>query len=336
MPFLLFVCKPTFSQKVLKKGLLSSKINGVALMAPPSPFKKNPMPEIQAIGANWLGIQPFAFFYKNKPHIQYEDVYQWWGESREGIAKTVELARRADLKILLKPQLWAYNQWIGDLDFENPEDWAIFEAEYRYFILNMAMLADSLDIELFCVGTEAKRFAAECPEFWRILILEIRQVYKGKLIYAANWDNFNRINFWDLLDYVGVDAYFPLINKKKPTVKKLKRTWQATVDSMQQFYEQWQKPIIFTEFGYMSLEGTAYKAWLLELKKEEVRISEQAQANALQALLEVFGQKDWWAGGFQWKWYADIESVLSKDEVARDYTPQGKKAIDLLRLLYLE
>jgi hypothetical protein len=86
----------------------------------------------------------------------------------------------------------------------------------------------------------------------------------------------------------------------------------------------------------MSLEGCAYKAWLLEKRQSEANLSEQAQANALQSLLEVFGKEYWWAGGFQWKWYADISTVLKKDEIKRDYTPQGKKAIEVLKDLYLK
>jgi hypothetical protein len=34
------------------------------------------------------------------------------------------------------------------------------------------------------------------PKYWQELILEIRKVYKGKLTYAANWDEFKRVPFW--------------------------------------------------------------------------------------------------------------------------------------------
>ncbi|WP_197043748.1 hypothetical protein [Aureispira sp. CCB-QB1] len=320
-------------QAPVMKGLLKGKINGMAIMAPPNPFKENPMPIIESIGVNYVSIQPFAFFNKDQPTIEYGG-YLWWGEKKEGLIQSIQLAKKENLAVLLKPQLWAYNQWIGDLEFDNEADWLLFEKNYRNYILPMAKLADSMKVELFAVGTEVKLSAIQRPEFWRGLIQDIRTIYSGKLVYASNWDAYSSVSFWDALDYVGIDAYFPLIKKKRPNVTELKRAWEPTIDSMEAFYNTWQRPILFTEFGYMSLEGCAYKAWLLEKKQAEAKLSEQAQANALQALLEVFGQKSWWAGGFQWKWYADISSVLKKSEIERDYTPQGKKALKVLKELY--
>ena len=46
--------------------------------------------------------------------------------------------------------------------------------------------------------------------YWRELISEIRAVYPGPLSYAANFDQFQEVGFWDALDVVGVNAYFPL------------------------------------------------------------------------------------------------------------------------------
>lgn len=322
-------------QTPIPKGLLQDKINGMALMAPPNPFEENPMPDLKSIGLNYVSLQPFAFFNKDESSIEYGG-YLWWGERKEGLIKSIELAKKENLAILLKPQLWAYNQWIGDLDFEEEADWLRFEKNYRSYILPMAKLADSMQVELFAVGTEMKGSAIKRPEFWRALINEIRAIYSGKLVYASNWDSYPLVSFWDALDYVGIDAYFPLTKKKKPSLEELKKAWQPTLDSITTFYETWQRPILFTEFGYMSLEGCAYKAWLLEKRKTDAKLSEQSQANALQALLEVFGKEDWWAGGFQWKWYADISTVLKEEETKRDYTPQGKKAIKILKELYLK
>jgi len=190
-----------------------------------------------------------------------------------------------------------------------------------------------LNIELLSIGTEVKQSAIQRPEFWRGLINQVRKVYQGKLIYASNWDGYPKVTFWDALDYIGIDAYFPLTARKNPSVAQLKKAWQPTVDSLTTFQEKWQRPIIFTEYGYMSLEGCAYKAWLLEKEQATVAISEAAQANAVQALLETFGTKDWWAGGFQWKWYADVHTVLAPDAAARDYTIQGKKAEKVIQEL---
>lgn len=45
---------------------------------------------------------------------------------------------------------------------------------------------------------------------WRDLIAEVRTVYAGPLSYAANFDQVQEVGFWDALDVVGANAYFPL------------------------------------------------------------------------------------------------------------------------------
>ncbi len=45
---------------------------------------------------------------------------------------------------------------------------------------------------------------------WRELIGQVRAVYGGPLSYAANFDQVEQVGFWDALDAVGVNAYFPL------------------------------------------------------------------------------------------------------------------------------
>jgi len=51
------------------------------------------------------------------------------------------------------------------------------------------------------------------------LIKKIREVYRGKLTYAAEGINAKNIEFWDALDYIGIDAYFALTDKINPYLK---------------------------------------------------------------------------------------------------------------------
>ena len=57
---------------------------------------------------------------------------------------------------------------------------------YTAYILSMATLAESVQAELFVVGTElitTERYEAE----WRALIAKIRNTTTAKLVYGANW-----------------------------------------------------------------------------------------------------------------------------------------------------
>ena len=62
---------------------------------------------------------------------------------------------------------------------------------------------------------------------WRQLIHDVRQVYDGPVTYAAHWDKeFSRIAFWDALDVIGINAYFPLDAPENATLQQLVAAWQ--------------------------------------------------------------------------------------------------------------
>ena len=86
--------------------------------------------------------------------------------------------------------------------------------------------------------------------YWQKIIKEIRKIYKGKLTYAANWDEFKRVAFWKDLDFIGIDAYFPLSNKKSPTIAEYELGWKLHKSEILKVQKQFNKPVIFTEFGY--------------------------------------------------------------------------------------
>lgn len=57
---------------------------------------------------------------------------------------------------------------------------------------------------------ELNRRSALHEVYWRELISQVRQQYDGPLTYGANFDQFARVGFWDSLDALSVNAYFPL------------------------------------------------------------------------------------------------------------------------------
>lgn len=313
-------------------GVATGKINGISLVAPPHPYQNDPMAAPQEIGANWVALLPYAGYRKGKPEIQTFEG-GWWGERPLGIATAARYAQQRGIKIMLKPQLWTHNQWIGDLDFDNEDDWTIFEDQYRQFIMKWAVMADSLSVDLLCIGTEIRHAVQKRPNYWRQLIQDIRAIYDGQLTYAPNWDSYDKVPFWDALDYIGVDAYFPLIDTDTPTVCALKEAWEPKVAALSAFAQKHQKKLLFTEYGYMSVNGAAYNTWELEANRAALTINEQAQANAFQALIETFALEDWWAGGFLWKWYPSQLAAMGEGSLARDYTPQGKLGMAVLKQL---
>ncbi len=317
----------------VQAGLVKDKMCGMSITAPKNPFVGDPMLPLNELGVKWISCLPYSIFHKNNPTIK--TIHgAWWGETNEGVCTTIDHAHSHGIKVMLKPQLWNWEQWIGAFDLETEAQWDTFEQSYTTFIMRWVHLADSMEVDMFCIGTEIKNSVEKRPDFWRGLIDSIRQVYKGKLTYATNWDHYEKIVFWDKLDYIGIDAYFPLLRDTTPAVCDLKEAWLPTVDKLEAFSAKWTKPILFTEFGYLSLDGCTHNTWELEKDRHSAAINQQAQANAVQALLEAFGTQDWWAGGFQWKWYPNKSAALGEGEAARDYTPQDKLCADVLKKMY--
>lgn len=303
---------------------VKQKIDGLTMVAPPRPFDSDPMLEIAEVNAGWIALVPFGFTRSGETDVKFGSDRQWWGERTEGVEDCIQRAHKAGVKVMVKPQVYMHRDWVGHMDFDTEEKWKKWEDSYRKYIITFAKVAADHDAEIFCVGTEYKLAAKKREAFWRSLIKEIRTFYKGEITYSSNWDGYQSVPFWDDLDYVGLSAYFPLTNDKTPSVDDLVKKWRDTKKTLKKLSRREGKPILFTEYGYMSIDKCAWRAWEIEKERHKLPINEQAQANALEALYSVFWKESWWAGGFMWKWFPN--GMGHEGYFDKDYTPQGKLA----------
>ena len=168
------------------------------------------------------------------------------------------------------------------------------------------------------------------PDFWNQLIKDVKSVYKGKLTYAENWDTFASVHFWTELDFIGIDAYFPLSEEKHPTKEDLITGWKLHKTNVELLSKQTKKRVLFTEYGYRSVDFTAKEPW--DSSRENNIVNLEAQFVALEVLYDEFWQEDWFAGGFLWKWFHDHENVGGKNNFM--FTPQNKPAENIVREQY--
>lgn len=309
------------------------KIKGITMVAPPDPFPENPMEAIKNTNANWIAVIPYAFSRKGKPEVHFQiSGGQWWGERPEGIRESIRLAKEAGLHIMLKPQVWMHDEWVGNMDFDMEEDWKRWEKDYRSYILQNVKLAEELKVDMVCIATEYNIAAIKRANYFRTLINEIKSIYSGKLTYCASWNDYQNIPFWEVLDYIGISAYFPLIDEATPNIDKLLEAWKHLTPEMEHLSNRVNKPILFTEFGYLSVDGCAGKSWEIEKRVDQLNINQKAQSIAYDALFKSFWEKPWWVGGFVWKWFPNGAGHEGYPE--KDYTPQGKEAESVLRTWY--
>ena len=312
---------------------VAEKIKGLSFVAPSRPFSEDPMTKVVAVNATWVAVIPYGFIPGDEHQVYHGSERQWWGEKEEGVIETIKLAKAQNLKVMIKPQIWMHGAWIGDFEADSESKWKAFEKSYTEYLLLYARIAQEQGAEMLCIGTEFKKAMQVRTNYFYRLIEEVREVYKGPLTYSSNWDEYMDVPIWDKLDYIGISAYFPLVETQTPSHKELKKSWEPTAKALEKFSKKNNKPILFTEFGYLSLDGCAGKTWILEKERERHNANHLAQSNALHCLFDTFWEKDWWAGGFIWKWYPEI-SERRKKRLEKDYSPQGKVGEETLAEWY--
>ena len=147
------------------------------------------------------------------------------------------------------------------------------------------------------------------------------------MIYAANWDSeYKEIKFWDELDFVGIQAYFPLSNVINPATQDLETQWKPIVNELESFHNKVNKPIIFTEIGYKSTSDAAIKPWewpsRFDLLNKE--LSHETQVNCYNAFFNTFWNIEWFHGVHFWEWYPKHNKSGGMKNYG--FTPQNKPA----------
>ncbi|MFT6716727.1 MAG: hypothetical protein ACJA0Q_001375 [Saprospiraceae bacterium] len=301
------------------------KITGVNFVAEKTNVDSNAFEDLKAINPKWMSWSPYAFCDINTGNVNFNHKWQWEGESLKGTTKAIKLAKESGLKVMIKPHVWmSDNSYTGTIKLSD-SSWVNWKSTYKKYIMSFAELAQKQEVDMFCIGTEQYASIKQNTKYWFRLIDEIKKVYKGKLIYAGNWDSYRFCPFWSKLDYIGVDAYFPLSTRSNPSVKQIKREWSLWKKQLADITSRYNKQIVFTECGYKASEYTTVKPWEHDSKKKHC---EQCQANAIDAMFQSIWGSPWFAGGFIWKWFEHGKS--SKQSSKNSFCFQGKIAEKLI------
>ncbi len=246
--------------------------------------------KLKPLGVNWISIHPYA-------SINRQGIVRYRPAQTQGyLVRAVQKAKKAGVKLFWKPHLayWGSFSWRGAIDFgQDQQAWQRFFDSYRAFILDQAQFAEQNQVPLFAIGVELDR-SLRHSNYWLKLIKEVRRIYRGKITYAANWDSYQQTRFWSALDYVGIQAYFPLNAQQKDV------GWGPHLKRLAQFSKECSKPILFTEIGYARSLVADTKPW-------QPQTNSSAQALALRTKLSEYALSQlhnypFIAGVFWWKW----------------------------------
>jgi len=283
----------------------------------------------------WITLVPFG----DQKDYDSPTMRYYRGDSLEMIRRDsmwksqIEIAHSAGFKVFLKPHIWIFSpsdgKWRSDIFPTNETNWETWKKSYREFILYYAKMAERNEVEMFCIGTEFTKLAIEKSDFWKKLIREVRNIYSGKITYAANWYNeFEKITFWDELDYIGIQAYFPLVKNKNPSVQQISKGWKKHFYNLEKVHKKFGKKILFTELGYKSTADSAIKPWeWIDYSNLNQPVSIETQVNCYDAFFKTVWKKRWMAGVHIWQWHTS-EKNGGKDNL--DFTPRKKPAENII------
>lgn len=114
------------------------------------------------------------------------------------------------------------------------------------------------------------RHRARLETGWRRLIARVREIFPGRLTYAANFDQYPMVGFWDALDLIGLNAYFPLrdggeeADRTADLLPIFESSWSEVLHELLDFRRRRgldRTPVLFTELGYTYRAGSTIHPW---------------------------------------------------------------------------
>jgi hypothetical protein len=247
-------------------------------------------------GVNWVAIHPYA-------SIGADGSVRWRqaADDPAWLTRPIAEAHARGMKVMVVPHLAYWGSpfsWRGAIRFDDPVARARFFREYQAFVVALAAIVR--DADAFVVGSELDG-TIDDEAAWRGVISAVRPVYPGPITYASNWDAFERVRFWDAVDVVGVQAYFPLVTEEAPpSTDDLAAGWRAVMARVRALHERTGKQVIFTELGYDAHDRAALEPWA---SGKPTPSGEALQQAALDAALRAVDQEPAVVGAFLWKWF---------------------------------
>lgn len=281
--------------------------------------------EIAALGADHVEL--VVPWYLHDVHASDIHDHPRLTPTRAAIVRTIREAHARGLQVLLFPIVRLdvqknSDEWRGTLA---PHDKPALLSSYRRALVELAELAARERVALLSIGSELSTLDVD-HDAWVPIIAAVRKVYHGGLMYSGNWDHYERVAIYDLVDYAGLCVYFPLGERGQPADDEtLLKRWRSLHEKLLAFSTRIARPLILAEVGYLSQRGAAAWPWD-EGASEPVDLEEQRRC------YEAF-RRTWQeappAGVYFWNWYG------WGGPTSGGYTPRNKPAAGEIRSFFL-
>ncbi|MDH3216679.1 MAG: hypothetical protein OEN01_10340 [Candidatus Krumholzibacteria bacterium] len=280
------------------------------------------------MGTNAVSITPFTFMRDPQKPVSLPFSHGPGAENDECVIHSAHEAQTLGMQVMLKPHIWlGGGQWPGDIEMPSDKDWRQFFEYYEKWLRHYALLAEMYEIELLCIGVELSRATVGHEDRWSEIIGNVRSLYSGRITYAANWgEEFENVTFWDQLDFIGINCYYPLSNLDDPTFEDLKQGMRSVLRRIEPVHDRYRKPVLITEIGYTSTARPWKKPHEAAWGRRQTNLDHQALC--YKAVMESLHGQTWCQGIYWWKWPSFLEFGGPNNP---GFTPNGKPAEEIVR-----
>jgi hypothetical protein len=280
--------------------------------------------------------------------------------SLAALSAAVRRAHALGLRVVIRPQVDVGRKpsEVTDrdqIDLRGASRGAWFQS-YKEMLSRYARVARDTGAEGFVVGAGLSGMTNEDQDRarWREIIGQLRsgalmgdgRGYQGALTYAAQWDSVIQDAqeplampfFWDLLDSISIDAYFPIADgsaRGNPAVSALRAGWtthafgglpEPPVALVRALHQKYARPVHLT-LGYLSQTGTATypEKSAYDNRQSGGKPATSPQSRAVQAAFDVWAPvaaEGWFDGISWWEWPASGRGGARDDS----FSVQGKPA----------
>ncbi len=286
---------------------------------------------MQAAGVQWVAINVFEF-QDALASTAIGPRLDLWSTPAASVDLAVQEFHNRGMQVLLKPNVdVADGSWRGDIT--GSDAWFNDPNGYKAFVGRWATWAETRGVEGLAIGCEFTATQAETAR-WRETTALARTSFSGWLTYAANWDAYQAVPWWDDLDYIGIDAYFPLTADADPTLAQLTAAWAGHANAIEAWLlslpPEAPDDVLFTEIGYRSIDGANIEPWAWSPYGPN-GLDLQEQADCYAAAFGATVDRAWLDGYYWWNWETFPQPG---SDLWNDFTPQNKPAEFVLRAFY--
>lgn len=167
--------------------------------------------------------------------------------TQEALRHAIETCHKLGMRVMIKVHVDPRTDE-ARVNILPSEEW--FDS-YEEIILRYVIFSAANDVEIFSIGTELEATTFDAWDHrWKSIISKVRLIYRGELTYSANWTEYKGVPFWHELDFIGIDAYFPLTENDEPTMEELTGAWEKHADEIEKWLKTndlMDKGVVFTE-----------------------------------------------------------------------------------------